>query len=236
MKYVLMLMLFATTSYSMNGGCFEEHLKDAIKRNQTRKSFYNNPEYSKKVRKRAKFIANSLIFAEKLSLITAKKYDRKAEYFQRNGLTILCDELIDINDIRRPLSFKEPEGDQPKSFIPSKGKILKRKIKKALKKNDLAAIIEIVNHKLDELEKRPDYNCLMRNDLRTILFIAQRAGHHEAVAKEKGIKSPMGLSLALIKKMSVALPFIDFFDKKAFPLQKEGIPIICQDFPGSRNY
>ena len=57
------------------------------------------------------------------------------------------------------------------------------------------------------------------------------------MAEQKGIDSDelLDLSKDLILRMSSGLPFINYYDRIAFPIQKQGIPVICQDFPGIQN-
>ena len=232
MKVFLFLMASLITTHSYSMGCFEEHMRKAIARNEHRKTFAGNEDFSPKIRRRIKFIANSLLIGEHISLATAKKFDQRAKYFQDQGLTVLCDELIDINKMREPLHFKLPEAGQPAEFISAYDSQFVKQIRASAKAYDFKAVETVVQGRLDELVARPSYNCLMRNDLRTILFISQRAPHHLQMAKERGIESPEGILSDLILKMSTALVTINFYDKIAFDLQKQGIPYICQDFPG----
>ena len=209
-----------------NQNCFQAHLLEAIHTNTERKQLYANLTDGK-----SKKITRELLLAERLGLVMAYYFDMRSRPFQVKGMTIMCDELISSRSVPEFQSYAAPRGFVPETFIPVNGRALKKILKKALKEKGLEEVGRITQEKLNELAKRPSFNCLMRNDLTTIVNTSRLTKLHMQEAKALGLKSSQSLSLALLNRVIAILPFVDDIDRRVFPMQKAGIPMICQDFP-----
>ncbi|MBI2519848.1 MAG: hypothetical protein HYV97_05515 [Bdellovibrio sp.] len=209
-----------------NQDCFQAHLLEAIHTNMERKNLY-----AKLTDGKSKKITHMLLLAERFGLVMAFYFDVRSRPFQKKGMTIMCDELISPRSVPEFQSFAAPRGFVPDKFISADGRAFKKELKKALKEKGLDEVARLTQAKLDELAKRPSFNCLMRNDLTTIVNTARLTKQHMEKAKTLGIKSSKSLSLALLNRVIAILPMVDDIDEDAFPLQKAGIPMICQDFP-----
>ncbi len=211
-----------------NQNCFQAHLLEAIHTNMERKDVYADLTNGK-----SKTITHQLLLAERFGLIMAYYFDVRSRPFQKKGMTIMCDELISPRPVPVFQIYAAPRGLVPEKFMPADGSGLKKELKKALKEKGLDEVGRITQAKLDELAKRPSFNCLIRNDLTTIVNTARLAKQHIEEAKRLGIKSTESLSLALINRVIAILPMVDAIDKDAFEIQKAGVPMICQDFPAA---
>jgi len=209
--------------------CFQIHLKTAIVTNRERRQRYADLSHGK-----SKKISRILIFVEKIGLLMAKKYDSKSLPYIERGMTVLCDELLSPRPIPEFEAYVEPTGYVPEKFISSGGTKLTRQLSHALKHNGFAAVAQIAKDKLNELKLRPSFNCLLRNDMTTIYKASSLAPKYIAQSKALGLESTEKLYRKFLKSVISILPFVDGIDRQAFPIQKQGVPIICQDFPEAR--
>jgi hypothetical protein len=213
-----------------NRNCFQAHLHEAIKTNRERRDLYAELSNGK-----SRHLTRMLIIAEKLGLIMAKYFDAKALEFQEQGMTIVCDELLSPRSVPEFVAMTPPVGEVPEKFISVDGKKLRRQLKKARQEKGVVEVARITEEVLNNLAVRPSFNCLIRNDLTTILKTARLLERHENQALENAVDGDVRkLSLALLDRVIAILPMVDNLDRDAFPLQKMGIAMICQDFPEAR--
>lgn len=214
----------------LNRDCFQAHLYEAIRTNRERRS-----DYARLSDGKSRGLTRELIFAEKLGIpFMAKIFDRKAKKFQKKGLTIICDELLSPRSVPDFVEFTPPVGEVPENFKPVGARKLKRVLKQARRQGDLDKVVSVTEEVLIELMKTPSFNCLIRNDLTTILKAAHLVKKHESAASSEDAKGVRKLSLSLLDSVIGILPMVEKLDRKAFALQKQGVAIICQDFPEAR--
>jgi hypothetical protein len=72
---------------------------------------------------------------------------------------------------------------------------------------------------------------MTRHLLESALRITNGARRYAAEAEARGVASPAGLSRALLSMHLTTLGEGARLDRRAAPLQAEGVPIICQDVP-----
>ncbi|HAZ14758.1 MAG: hypothetical protein A2X86_10505 [Bdellovibrionales bacterium GWA2_49_15] len=235
MKLLALLLMMATataaefpaptTKYTKN--CFKEHLKEALQTNRNRIDKYT------KAHKGTRKIVNGLIIAETFGLyFLAPWFDQKARYFQKHGINIICDEMISPRGIPPFLAYRAPFGEIPEEFISSNQNGFAKRLMQALNDEGPSVMLEMARQKMEELNTRPSFNCLFRNDLTTVIKTTQLMSQHIRHAQALNLKkSPRKLSLALVKRIISILPYTDNEDRKGFKYQKLGIPILCEDFP-----
>ena len=97
-------------------------------------------------------ITNRLIYAEKISLIAAKRADKKVRKYHEAGMSILCDELISLKKVPKFEPYTEPFGEVPKKFPSAKPRKLKKEIRKAIKEYGFWGVAKVVQKKLKELD------------------------------------------------------------------------------------
>ena len=208
-------------------GCFETHLRDAIELNQTRVEPY--AEWSND---ESRAVSRLLISSEKSLLPLARLYDRKAQRFQKHGVSILCDELIPMSEAPRLEGTRPPSGPLPDAWLKSNpARRWTRSIRQALRSEGFAGAFTQSQLALDEAKLHPSYLCMARHILESIARAATLAPIHARQAQAKGLPSTEPLSKDFIRLQLWGLEFSTTLDRKASPLQAQGVPIVCNDVP-----
>ena len=225
MKFVAFFTLFLTTSQMSFAGenlhCFKQHLVDAIKINNIRK-----PLYSKLTNGKSKSISNNLVALEKLLLLPSKYFDKKAILFQENQIPFLCTDLISM-DLTPPFSSEI----NPPDYSPEEIKLNIEEFKKLLNKKEYSTLESMLLIQLKEVEKIPHFYCLTRHLLESIIRTIRLMPIYIETAENKGIKSPEKLISQYLELHLIGLNIFKKLDVKAIPIQKMGVPILCQDVP-----
>ena len=206
--------------------CYYLHLKGAIDRNLKARA-----TYSRLTQGRSDGIFKFLLISDTMSdKIAARYYDMRANYFHQHGMSIICDELFPLV-IPEFKEHVEIPKDAPEFQLMHGGKIAKE-IKRAIKNEGWNGAVRVASEELDKIKDQPYFHCLMHNELTEIRKIAILAPIHMAKAKDMGIKSPESISKMLMHSELSILWLVDRIDQHAYPLQREGVPMLCQDFPG----
>lgn len=210
----------------MLGPCFQEHLHEAIEKNEQRR-----PLYSSLSGGRSEALSDKLIESEKMSLIFARNIDEAAEPFQAVGIRIPCDEFISMSETPE---FRDrfPFDPEPlSSYEVVDGSQFRQDLETAFEEGGFAAVSSLSTELLHSLEEPRAYHCMMRHTLESLRRIANFAPVHDARAKELGAQSPLWLSEDLVRLHVLPLDAVAKLDEQASPLQAEGLPILCQDVP-----
>ena len=83
----------------------------------------------------------------------------------------------------------------------------------------------------EDLEDYPNFHCMVRHLLESMLRISNLAPIHEREATELGLPPTRDLSWTLVRMHTLVLTEAVEVDGLAAPLQAEGLPIICRDVP-----
>lgn len=179
-------------------------------------------------------ISNQLIMLERLALFSSHiftDFDGRARPFQEAGISIVCDEYIDM---KHTPAFQSsfPQGPPDLSnYRPPNTRALKRDLRNALKTDGLRGLHEAVEKEIAVLKLEPRMNCMLRHMLESMARIAALAPHHESAALAKGLPSTLSLSTDMIDSHFLLLARAIELDRAAAPLQARNIPILCQDVP-----
>lgn len=87
------------------------------------------------------------------------------------------------------------------------------------------------DQRVQELEKKPRYNCLVRHMLESIRRMTILIPQQEALAQERLKTTALPIANTVLKSHIGYLKESSRIDKIAAPLQAEGLLIICQDVP-----
>ena len=101
----------------------------------------------------------------------------------------------------------------------------------AYNQHGFAGLSAELEHKLEELGETPNFHCMLRHLLESILRISNLAPIHEQKAEAIGMLSTRALSLLLVRLHLLTLEFGVQLDRFAAPVQADGVPIICRDVP-----
>lgn len=230
--YTLIFLLVVSSSNAQSPptrDCFQYHMKEAVVRNIERKQ-----SYADLTNGWSKRITLLMINIERATLPIAKRFDDRARYFQEQGIPIICDELV-APMVHAPVfkAYTPLQGEVPEWFTSAGGKQIKKRLLAAFKEKGAAKLIPELDVEINKLAKTPSFHCLLRNEMRAIRRVAQLIPVHEEQAARLGIESPRGISEDLIDTWLKALPFADWVDSQVFWMQKQGVAMICQDFPFS---
>jgi len=208
-----------------------QHVQSAIKLNQERKQLYQ-----KYFGNQAKRVFKRLILIEKLMLPPSWYFDSRAKDYLCGGVPIFSDDLVDVG-LTPEFSHERilPQVDEEiysKEQIKNRIKQLKSKVKKIKSKNlPLEDLIAEVKQLIIDSKKDIHHNCLVRHFLESIHLGLYNLPQHRLKAKSLGMRDPLDLGLDFALVQINALKFMNDLDRMADPLQKEGIPIFCQDIP-----
>ncbi|EPZ50018.1 hypothetical protein M902_0578 [Bacteriovorax sp. BAL6_X] len=217
-------ILLAQESMAME--CFKEHLEAAISSNRNRRGIYSDHSNSK-----SKKISNSLIFAEKISLIYAKLLSPSLEKYRRAGIPVLCLDFIEMSKVPDiPSDFSIP--NYKYEDIDSVNiKTLRSEISKRLKAEDYNGIVEYIEEEISNKKKYNRYNCMVRHVLESLGRSAFLTPYYIEHASRLGLQSPQNLLNKYLRRNIFALKYSHFLDKEASSLQERGISILCGDVP-----
>jgi hypothetical protein len=223
---VFVLFLFINSATAHDSYCFKKHIKESIHINiNIKKMGY----YSKLTQGKSDKIFRKLISSERLSLLPAVYFDLNALKYQKSGIDLLCKEFIslkDMPDLSSGYNFIPKE--EFKNFSPN---FFQKIIMKGVKTKNLDLITFGAREALKELKKQPDYFCFQRHFFESIYRFAYFLPLRVAQAKKAKLKDPTKLLLNIIKIQAIALNSVYNLDKESLPIQRMGIPILCNELP-----
>jgi hypothetical protein len=205
--------------------CLSGHLKEAIALNKERRELY-----AEHTEKRSRQISDLLIFSEQLSLVAALPLEKLEQPLRKEGITILCDNLVPMSGAPEFFLNRDPE---PLSFY-SKEKVFyyRRDLLKAWQAHDYGRLYRETVARIDALKEAQDYHCMARHLLESIARAAALAPHHLRQAEQKNLKARARQIIDTFIRLQIeALAFGKTLDEKAAPLQAEGAPLLCNDVP-----
>ncbi len=219
-----LLLVFIRSSYATeksSEGHFAKHVLDAYNINTERL-----PLYSELTNGKSEKVSRKLLFMESLLLPVAKLMDMHAFYFQQEGIAVLQKELMPMD----LLPFKE-QAEKATAFFPLDISKLKSDLNELLDQDDFINFSKKTDEYLTLLENEKGAHCLVRHFLESIRRSANYAPIHIRETQNLNIASPKKLIKRFIKLHLFAFKNAEAIDHLAYPLQAEGLPIICQDVP-----
>ena len=203
--------------------CFRQHLEEAVSMNQTRRRGYSDMSQG-----RSDSISEDLIALDRLGLTVAPFFDFRSRNFnQRSGVAINC-EVIPSMFTAKPMRGRGASSPVALYKDISPTDILFHARALHFKYGDGSGLEYLKRYLASEvhpLESAPQYNCLARHFLKSMVRLLDVAADHPELAADPGYP------WALIETSLVQLEAMDVLDHRAAPLQAEGIPILCQELP-----
>jgi hypothetical protein len=203
-----------------------QHLLEALEINSHRK-----PLYAKLSNNKSKRASNLLISAERLSILSSFPLDNIAKYWQRRNVPVMVHEFISMSETP---DFKETFDDDSGiySTLPAfNTKLLQKDIMKVFKQKDYQKLAQFVDDKITETNEFPKHFCMVRHILESIRRSANLTPMHIKRAHELNVRSPELFCRYVLWLHIVSVHSSSLIDRWAFPVQKEGIPLIYQDVP-----
>lgn len=209
------------------GGCFEDHVRDAIALNTARR-----PIYAAMSEGASTALSDRLIAMEQGTLALAVALDRWARPYQRVGIGVMCDEFVSMEGAGAPVAT-EPRAtpvdlDALFDTLADAGRL-----ERTWEAGGFPAVAADADAMLRAVEGVPDRLCMTRHLLESIRRGAGLATRHAVAARAAGFRfqSPARLSRAFVRMQAEALPLAAALDRDAAPLQARGVPILCHDLP-----
>jgi hypothetical protein len=207
--------------------CMERHMREAAALNKARMPLYDSLTDG-----RSRGISRRLIWTERLAIPAAWWVDWRARQFQREGIRIVCDDFVPM---ARTPAFRARAAQPPQplsAFVPADARRIRRGVDRALRRGGFPAASQALTRELRSLERTPAYHCMLRHLLESALRISSQAPRYAAEAQARGLlASPAELSRTMLDLHLAVLADAARLDRRAAPLQAEGIPILCQDVP-----
>jgi hypothetical protein len=203
-----------------------EHLIEAIAINRKRK-----PMYAKLTKGKSLKISRSLIASEALSLLSSVPLDIISKYWRNRNIPVMKHEFISMSltpDFKE--SFEDPQGISP-VFPKINTKLMQSNINQVFKQKDYDQLSDCIEAHLNDLNQFSKHFCMVRHILESILRSSNLAKVHIQKANEMHVRSPELFCRYLIYSQIIVIHSSSLLDKWAYPLQKDGIPILYQDVP-----
>lgn len=213
------------TAETPSSRCMEIHLREAAHLNRQRM-----PLYSALTGGRSRGISRRMIWTERLAIPVARYVDWRARAFLRAGVRVTCDDFVPM---AYTPAFRERIADPPPlpAFVPSEPRRIRRTIDGAYRSGGFQGTSTAIEREIEHLQATPAFHCMTRHLLESALRISNQAPVYEAQARERGLRSPAGVSRLMLSLHLSTLREAAKLDRRAAPLQAEGIPILCQDVP-----
>jgi hypothetical protein len=209
--------------------CFRDHLREAIRINETRRPLYARLSHNQSLE-----ISNELIFLEKVAVLgsyTLANFDLAAKDFQEANIPIVCSEYVSMVSTPPFRDHFESGAPHLKNFAPTNPGRLTSLLSDAKAHGGLQVLYETLKGEIQKLKTEPRFHCMIRHILDSMARVAALAPIHESSARAKGLRSPMGLTEKMLEAHLMLLEPAANLDRLAAPLQAMGLPIICQDVP-----
>lgn len=231
MKWLFLILLSCCSTAALaqdESHCFKairKHINEAIKHNKI-----VSRRYAKLSDGESKRLSYTLINLERISKLLIINIDNESKIYQEAGIPLLCDELADMKDTPK---FQErlPEELRPVDFFQYDYKKLSKNLKQLMKEDLLDEAYQALANDLHRLEAHPYQQCMTRHFLESIARTIKLADHHRNEAKKLGLPDPLRLIKKFITLQRRGLMLTNYMDTQAFPLQKDGLMIYCQDVP-----
>lgn len=203
----------------------ERHLREAIALNRERMPLYDSLTDG-----RSRAVSRRLIWAERLALPVAWVIDRRARLWQEHGVRIVCEDFVPMAGTP---AFRARRDDTvpPPPFVPADARRIRRSVVLSLRAEGFEGAGDAFEAELERLEEVPAYHCMLRHLLESALRISRLAPVHDAEARALGLPSTRGLSKTMLDLHLMILGEAARLDRRAAPLQAEGVPIVCRDVP-----
>lgn len=205
----------------------KKHISEAIEHNKKAAKTYSRLSEGESDR-----LSYTLISLEKLSKLFIHSIEKKALSYHAQNIPLLCEEVPPMSALP---AFQEriPVELRPLTFFRYDRKKLSQSLKKLMNENRIDEAYSLVAADLYKLEEVPNQLCLTKHFLESIAYSLKLSKQRQEESARAGLPDPMPLIKKYIELQRGALFLTQYLDKQAFPLQKDGLLIYCQDVPAT---
>jgi hypothetical protein len=227
---VFIVLLLGLCGESVFAGCLTSHLREAITLNQKRKPIYSHLTSGK-----SEAVSDSLIKMEREMMLQAVFGDVMSSYWRSNGVPLLCSEIISMDEVPGFKSERPSEsgGENAAEHLSTLREVDLRveALREKLRTKNYRSLEQLADQFVKDLEHFSQFNCLQRHFLESIRRAAGLVLVHHRASQEMNLGSTLWLSRMFISGQIALLKKSQEIDSMAFPIQQQGVPIICQDIP-----
>ena len=205
--------------------CFASHIGEAISVNFKRTIPYKKISDGKSLRFSLKMMAT-----ESLLWPVMKTLEIFAQKYWEKGIPILCYDVVSMDGIK-PLSLYTPFSVQEKNFKIIPIDEIKIELQKQIEQGAYAQASAMAKKWVENLSDQPHSHCMTRHTLESLSRVLYLTPVYVNGSLKAGLPSSEWISKAVIKVHLMGLIEAYRSDEEAYPLQKSGVAIICQDIP-----
>lgn len=220
------LMLGYSTFIFADDLPIKKHMKEAKIINRERAALY-----SKLTNGRSLPLSYELITMENLGQITTSNLDQKAKIYVDNGIGLFNDDLIDMS---RTPKFSSTFRNNDYPTVRRKFDInpIREKWLDLIKRDEVQYIydeaVDLIEH---GVLKETNQNCLTRHFIESIARSLLNMEEYRTKAMIFDLDDPKPIIISFLKLQIKTLGWAQSLDNRAFPIQKNNIPLFCQDVP-----
>ncbi len=231
---ILIIIVSANAQASNLDLCFTKHIFDAIQINSQRQLTYarlEDPNLTSIDSLRSIAISQAMIKSQELLLTdVAPIIDATSLLIEKDyGINISCLSFVSMDDIGDMENLPRPKSNRKMKRI----EVLdwQKDLRKLIYKQDLKLLEKLTLNlnKMIQTLNYPEYNCMLRHLLESTRRISKVAIANKDLMK-KDIKTNE-LIWKMIQGHVIGFAPAYALDRAAEPLQRDGIPIICNDVP-----
>lgn len=218
-----------TAGQDNNRGGFYRHLIEAIELNRVRREHYADVTGG-----RSRSLSNRLILSERLCLPVARYFDAKARHFNEEGIGVVREDFVSMEDVEAPPSPPRYTGQATSTDIAEVTDFLGAYRQAALAANKEADFQEVCRASRDALHELEGREVELGAHFVMSKHVIESAGFAALNALQWARQSDgetVSLSRKLIYCQLRPLTFFVSFDKWAQPLHAEGCGILVNDIP-----
>lgn len=226
--FLLITLISGQVFAEIENPCFnaiQKHISEAIKHNENVSALYSQLSNGESNR-----LSFNLISMEKASSFLIKSIELKSRFYQIKGVNLLCDELASMNNLPVFQNYLTNE-KRPNQFYKYDFKNYNKNLKLFIQNDQMDEAYQFTADELQKLDEAPNQLCLTRHFLESIARTIKLSQGHRNEALKLGLPDPLKLIQKFIKFQSNGLIVTHLLDLQAFPLQKKGLMIYCQDVP-----
>jgi hypothetical protein len=216
----------ASVEFPSSGACITQHLKEAMVLNRERM-----PRYATLSNGRSNEIIRDLISLEQQMLIPSKILDRLARKYHQEGIPVFCQDMMPMHLTPDFESSYRDGAPALKDYITPSARHIKADLRRGLREGGFAGLDYQAMKWYRVYAQEPRFNCMIRHFLESTVRSARLAQKYDQYAQDNKLNSPNRLMLRYLQLSFLSFSQAISLDRRAAPLQAQGIPILCQDVP-----
>lgn len=211
---------------SSTSPCIRKHITDAISENRTR-AF----SYARMSRFRSTGVSSLLISSEVASIAAALIFDQRAKIYRKNGLPLLCLDLVDMALVPAQQKSLEEKRSSNVKYDRKHVRHVSIQLKKAYTDGGFDGLHYVSSEFVQTYESHPKYYCMTRHLLESIRRSAGLAPYYVSRAIEMVLVDPSNILKDYIFSQINILGLSYTIDSQAYSLSNMGLNIVCDDVP-----